>query len=169
VALVHSDLKRIAHLHLRGRGRRETLQTTALVNEAYFRLARPASTDFNDRLHFLAIASRAMRQVLIDRARARAAAKRGGGVAELDLESHEPAAPERGDEMLALEASLVELERLEPRLGQVVEMRFFGGMTFEEVGAVLGLTDRTIKNDWRKARAFLEGRLQAQGIGPAAR
>jgi len=168
VAIVHTDLKRIAHLHLRGRGRRETLQTTALVNEAYFRLARYRSSDVNDRVHFLAIASRAMRQVLIDRARARAAAKRGGGVAEVDLEAHDPAAPERGDEMLALEESLVELERVDPRLGQVVEMRFFGGMTFEEVGAILGLSDRTIKNDWRKARAFLEGRLAAQGIGPAA-
>jgi RNA polymerase sigma factor (TIGR02999 family) len=166
VALVHADLKRIAHLHLRGRGRRETLQTTALVNEAYFRLARPKSADVHDRVHFLAIASRAMRQVLIDRARARLAAKRGGGLAELDLEAHEPQAPEPDDVVLALEASLVDLEEVDPRLGQVVEMRFFGGMTFEEVGTALGLSDRTIKSDWRKARAFLEGRLAAQGIGP---
>jgi RNA polymerase sigma factor (TIGR02999 family) len=167
VTLVHADLKRIAHLHLRGRGQRETLQTTALVNESYFRLARPATSDVQDRVHFLAIASRAMRQVLIDRARARAAAKRGGGVGELDLEAHDPATPARGDEMLALEESLLELERVDPRLGQVVEMRFFGGMTFEEVGSALGLSDRTIKSDWRKARAFLESRLSAQGIGPA--
>lgn len=167
--LVQADLKRIAHLHLRQKGRHETLQTTALVNEAYFRLARPSGGSYNDRVHFLAVASRAMRQILVDRARARSAAKRGSGVAPLDLDRIEPAAPERGDDLLALEEALAGLERLEPRLGRVVEMRFYGGMTFEEVGAVLGLSDRTIKNDWRKARAFLESRLAAQGIGPAAR
>ena len=169
LAIVHGDLKRIAHLHLRGRGRNETLQTTALVNEAYFRLARPAAGTSLDRVHFLAIASRAMRQILVDRARARAAAKRGGGVAPLDLEHHEPATPARGDDLLALEEALTELEQLDERLGKVVEMRFFGGMTFEEVGEALELSDRTIKTDWRKARAFLESRLAAQGIGSGAR
>lgn len=168
LAIVHRDLKRIAHAHLRGRGHQETLQTTALVNEAYFRLARPAALSSHDRVHFLAIASCAMRQILVDRARSRSAAKRGARVAPLDLERHEPAAPQRGDDLLALEDSLAELEQLEPRLGKVVEMRFYGGMTFEEVGAALGLSDRTIKSDWRKARAFLESRLMAQGIGPSA-
>jgi RNA polymerase sigma factor (TIGR02999 family) len=168
LAIVHADLRRIAHLQLRGRSRHETLQTTALVNEAYLRLARPAATSPRDRVHFLAVASRAMRQILVDRARARAAVKRGAGVAPLDLEKHEPAAPERGDELLALEEALLELENCEPRLGRVVEMRFYGGMTFEEVGMALELSDRTIKTDWRKARAFLEGRLLDQGIGPAA-
>ncbi len=165
--LVLVDLRRIAHLHLRRRGHRETLQTTALVNEAYFRLARPAVADFNDRVHFLAVASRAMRQVLIDRARARGTAKRGADPAFVDLDRHDPAAPERGSELLALDEVLGELERLDPRLGKVVEMRFFGGMTFEEVGGALGLSDRTVKSDWRKARAFLEARLAALGIGPA--
>ncbi len=169
LALVHADLKRIAHLHLRGRGQRETLQTTALVNEAYFRLARPSSPGFHDRVHFLAIASCAMRQILLDRARARATAKRGGGVAPLDLEHHDPAAPERGEDLLALEEALAELERLEPRLGKVVEMRYFGGMTFAEVGEALALSERTVKNDWRKARAFLEVRLAALGIGSQER
>ena len=169
LAVVHADLKRIAHLHLRRQSRQETLQTTALVNEAYFRLARPAAGSYNDRVHFLAVASRAMRQILVDRARARSAAKRGAGAPALDLDRVDPAAPERGDELLALEEALAGLERMEPRLGQVVEMRFYGGMTFEEVGEVLGLSDRTIKSDWRKARAWLESRLAAQGIGPAAR
>ena len=150
VVLVHADLKRIAHLHLRRRGRGETLHTTALVNEAYFRLARPAGTDARDRVHFLAIASRAMRQVLVDRARARRAAKRGGGIDATGLDGHEPAAAdERGDDLLALEGALLELEQLEPRLGQVVEMRFFGGMTFEEVGEAL---ERLAKLDERQAR-----------------
>jgi RNA polymerase sigma factor (TIGR02999 family) len=163
--IVHADLKRIAHLHLRGRSRLETLQTTALVNETYLRLARPAGLASRDRVHFLAIASRAMRQVLVDRARARAAAKRGGGVAPLSLEDHDAAAPERGEELLALEVALAELERLEPRLGKVVEMHFYGGMTFEEMGEALALSDRTMKSDWRKARAFLESRLVTQGFG----
>jgi RNA polymerase sigma factor (TIGR02999 family) len=169
--LVYADLKRIAHRHLRGRGRGETLQTTALVHEAYVRLARPALSDFNDRIHFLAVSSRAMRQILIDRARARATVKRGSGLAPLDLESHDPAAPERGEDLLALDGALSELEQLEPRLGRVVEMRFFGGMTAEETGEVLGVSDRTVKSDWRKARAFLEARLAAGGAlsAPATR
>jgi RNA polymerase sigma factor (TIGR02999 family) len=165
LAFVHADLKRIARAHRRRHPSGETLQTTELVNEAYMRLAQPATPDFNDRVHFLAVASRAMRHVLIDRARSRMAAKRGGGLASLDLEKHDPAAPERAAAVLVLDDALAELERLEPRLGRVVEMRFFGGMTAEEVGAALGVADRTVKSDWRKARAFLEARLASQGIG----
>ncbi len=159
LGLVYSDLKRIAHRQLWSRGRGETLETTALVHEAYVRLARPSLGNFNDRVHFLAVAARAMRRVLIDRARARSTAKRGAGMQPLDLEAHEPAAPEPRSEMLAVEEALQELERLEPRLGRVVEMRFFGGMTAEEIGAALELSERTVKSDWRKARAFLEARL----------
>jgi RNA polymerase sigma factor (TIGR02999 family) len=168
LAIVEADLRRIAHLQLRGRSRQETLQTTALVNEAYLRLARPGGGTYQDRVHFLAVASRAMRQILVDRARSRAAEKRGAGVAPLSLEPFDPAAPERAQELLALDAALSELENADPRLGRVVEMRFFGGMTFEEVGSALSLSDRTIKSDWRKARAFLESRLAAQGIGSPA-
>ena len=168
LAIVEADLRRIAHLQLRGHSAAETLQTTALVNEAYLRLARPGGGSYQDRVHFLAVASRAMRQILVDRARGRAAVKRGSGLAPLDLDGRELAAPERSGELLALDQALIELERVEPRLGRVVEMRFFGGMTFEEVGDVLALSDRTIKSDWRKARAFLEGRLAAQGIGSTA-
>jgi RNA polymerase sigma factor (TIGR02999 family) len=167
LAVVYADLRRIARAHLRGRDRHGTLQTTALVNEAYVRLAGPTASGFHDRVHFLAVASRAMRHVLIDRARARSSQKRGGGVAPLALGHRDPAVPERSDELLALEGALAELEQLEPRLGRVVEMRFFSGMTAEEVGAVLGLSDRTIKSDWRKARAFLESRLAGSGQGPA--
>jgi RNA polymerase sigma factor (TIGR02999 family) len=158
LALLYPELRRVAHRQLRGKGRGETLQTTALVNELYVRLAGATLGSFNDRVHFLAVAARAMRRILIDRARARATAKRGGGVAvELDVER--VAAPLHDETLLRLEDALGELERLEPRLGRVVEMRFFGGMTAEETGAALGLTDRTIKSDWRKARAFLEVRL----------
>jgi RNA polymerase sigma factor (TIGR02999 family) len=157
--LVYPDLKRIARRQLRRAGRGDTLQTTGLVHEVYVRLAGPALGGFHDRVHFLAVASRAMRRILIDRARARATAKRGGGAPPFDLDFEQAAAPARDETLLALEDALAELERLEPRLGRVVEMRFFSGMTAEEAGAALGLTDRTVKSDWRKARAFLEGRL----------
>jgi RNA polymerase sigma factor (TIGR02999 family) len=164
LALVYADLKRIAHRKLRRGAGGDTLQTTELVHEVYVRLAGPSLGGFHDRVHFLAVAARAMRRILIDRARARATAKRGGGiVVELDLE--QAAAPSRDATLLVLDEALGELERLEPRLGQVVEMRFFGGMTAEETGEALGLTDRTIKSDWRKARAFLEARLAAH-LGP---
>jgi RNA polymerase sigma factor (TIGR02999 family) len=159
LGLLYSDLKRLAHRELRGRGRGESLETTALVHEVYVRLAGPALASFQDRIHFLAVAARAMRHVLVDRARARRTAKRGAGVAPVDFDEEQVAAPTRAGTLLALEDALRELEQLEPRLGRVVEMRFFGGMTNEEAGAALGLTDRTVKSDWRKARAFLEARL----------
>ena len=161
--LVYPDLKRIAQRHLRGRGRGETLQTTALVHEAYVRLAGPSLGELRDRVHFLAVASRAMRRILIDRARARLTTKRGNNATPADLDVELAATPVRGEALLALDEALTELEQLEPRLGRVVEMRFFGGMTAEESGEVLGLTDRTIKSDWRRARAFLKSRLVAEG------
>jgi RNA polymerase sigma factor (TIGR02999 family) len=168
LALIYPDLKRIAHRHLRGRGRGETLQTTALVHEAYLRLAGTSLARLRDRVHFLAVASRAMRHILVDRARSRVTDKRGGNAAKSALDLGQAAAPARGEALLALDGALAELERLEPRLGRVVEMRFFGGMTAEETGTVLGLSDRTIKADWRKARAFLSSRLASEGWTPKA-
>ena len=161
LALVYPDLKRVAHRQLRGKGRAETLQTTALVNELYLRLAGPALGGFHDRVHFLAVAARAMRRIVVDRARARATRKRGGGAAPVELDAERVAAPAQDETLLVLDEALAELEQLEPRLGRVVEMRFFGGMTAEEAGEALGLTGRTVKSDWRKARAFLEARLAA--------
>jgi RNA polymerase sigma factor (TIGR02999 family) len=166
LGLVYPDLKRIARRHLRGKGRGETLQTTALVHEVYVRLAGPVLGSFHDRVHFLAVASRAMRHILVDRARARLTAKRGAGAVAADVDLQAAPAPDRSETLLALDEALGELERLEPRLGRVVEMRFFGGMTAEEAGAALGLTDRTVKSDWRKARAFLEARLAAATPSP---
>jgi RNA polymerase sigma factor (TIGR02999 family) len=163
LGLVYPDLKRIAQRHLRGRGRGETIQTTALVHEAYVRLAGTSLASLRDRVHFLAVASRAMRRILVDRARARFAAKRGGNTPRADIDVELAATPVRGEALLALDEALTELEQLEPRLGRVVEMRFFAGMTAEESGEVLGLTDRTIKSDWRRARAFLKSRLVAVG------
>ncbi len=170
---VYRELKQIARRLLRGRSPGATLETTALVHEAYFRLARQEAPDLQDRVHFFAVAARAMRQIVIDHARARQAAKRGGGQVPVDLEVAEVSIAARPEaELIAIDAALTELEALDARLGRVVELRFYGGLTFEEIGTALGLTDRTIKRDWRKARAFLGARLNAgpgSDASPAAR
>lgn len=151
-ALVYPDLRRIASAHLRGRGS-ATLSTTGMVNEAYLRLA--GAGDWESRVHFLSVASRAMRQILVDHARRRLAAKRGGGQAHLTLDEAQAGATPRALEVLALDQALGRLESLSPRLTQVVELRFFGGLSVEETAGALGVTDRTVKRDWRKARSLL--------------
>jgi RNA polymerase sigma factor (TIGR02999 family) len=155
-AAVYDDLKRLAGRQLAGRSADATLSPTALVHEAYLRLARPGALDQRDRTHFFAVAARAMRQIVIDGARRRLAEKRGGGALAVELDEGRIAgrfaAPE---ELLALDAALGRLERLDERLARVVELRFFGGLTLDEIGATFDLGERTIKRDWRKARAFL--------------
>ena len=158
--LVYGELRRIAHRHLsRGRGP-ETIHTTALVHEAYLRLAGPTPPAAADRAHFFAIASTAMRHVLVDYARRRTALKRGGGAHATTLSGAKGLAVDaRAEEVLALDDALGRLAALDERLARVVEMRFFGGMEVEEVAAALGVSDRTVKRDWRKARAFLQVEL----------
>ena len=154
---VYGDLKRIARRQLGGSGP-STLTPTALVHEAYLRLARPGNLDQNDRTHFFAVAARAMRQIVVDHARTKSAGKRGGGALAVELAEDHVTPPMREIEMedlLALDAALSNLERIDGRLAQVVEWRFFGGLSLEEIAPALGLTERTIKRDWRKARAFL--------------
>jgi RNA polymerase sigma factor (TIGR02999 family) len=152
--IVYSDLKRVARRQLGGGG--ATLSTTALVHEAFLRLARPGALAQNDRAHFFAVASRAMRQILVDHARRKSADKRGGGALALELDEGRVAAADgRADEMVALDAALERLEALDERLARVVELRFFGGLTLEEVAGALAVTERTVNRDWRKARAFL--------------
>ena len=152
---VYSDLKRIARHHLAGRPSDATLSTTALVNETYLRLARPDNLELNDRTHFFSVASRAMRQILVDHARRRNAEKRGGGQLAVELDEARHGAADQTVELLALERALERLESFDARLARVVEWRFFGGLSLEQIAATLGLTDRTVKRDWRKARAFL--------------
>jgi RNA polymerase sigma factor (TIGR02999 family) len=153
-ALVYEDLRHVAHLHLRGR-RTGTLGTTAVVNEAYLRLAGGDAGALNDRIHFMAIASRAMRHVLVDHARARMAAKRGAGEAPLDLEDHHAVESPRIQQILELEEALARLGQLNERLVRVVELRFFGGLSVPEAAEALGVGERTIERDWFKARSFL--------------
>lgn len=152
VPLIYDDLRAIARRHLqRGPGER-TMRPTALVHEAYVKLSGGAALQAGDRAHFLAIAARAMRQVLVDDARRRSAARRGGGWAQVTLGDVDAPADASPAALLALDAAL---EELEPRQRQVVECRFFGGMDEREIAATLGITERTVRRDWVKARAWL--------------
>ncbi|MGD8494910.1 MAG: ECF-type sigma factor [Gemmatimonadales bacterium] len=153
--LVYDELRHLAEIQLRRERAGHTLQPTALVHEAYMKLAG-GDLSISDRAHFLAIAARAMRQALVDHARRRDRAKRGGGLRPVTLTGGSWSETLDLDELLALDAAL---EELEPRQRQVVEGRFFGGMTEEEVATVLGVTRRTVRRDWVKARAWLYRRL----------
>lgn len=151
--LVYAELRAMADRQLRGEAVGHTLQATALVHEAYLKLAvQDGAAAWSDRAHFFGIASRAMRQVLVDHARRRRAGKRGGAWSRTTLSGKPLALDTDPEELLALDAAL---EGLEPRQREIVEMRFFGGMTEEEVAAVLGVSDRTVRREWVKARAWL--------------
>ena len=163
-ASVYRELHRLAHAQLAARGRPgDTLATTALVHEAYLRLAQPGGLSAEDRAHFFNLAARVMRQVVVDYVRRRDAGKRSGNVVRLEVGGPgEPAAADDArltEDLLALDAGLERLEAESPRLARLVELRFFTGLSFAEAGEVLGLTERTAKRDWRKARAFLLAEL----------
>jgi RNA polymerase sigma factor (TIGR02999 family) len=162
---LYADLKRLAHARLgRARGPHQTLETTALVHEAYLRLVTPAGLAAEDQAHFFNLAARVMRHVMIDFARRRDSAKRGAALLVSWPEGFEPAAPAvdgqpPGPDILALDAALDRLERESPRLAQLVQLRFFGGLPIAEIATLLDVSDRTLKRDWRKARAFLLAEL----------
>lgn len=166
-AHVYRELHRLAERQLRGD--REHGGATSLVHEAFFKLSR-APTEFNDRQHFFATAARAMRQILIDRARERQAERRGGGVRAqtLDGVALEVSAGGHDEELLALNQALDQLAEFDPRLAQVVEMRFFGGLELSEIAPLLEVSERTLKRDWRRARAFLYQTLSGDtGVAPS--
>jgi len=154
---VYEEIRRLAHGQL-ARAGGSTLSTTAVVHEAYLKLVRSPAIAWADRGHFYAVAATAMRQILLNHARAKAARKRDGGRA-LSLEDAELAVEDHAAELLELDAALTRLAALDERLGRVVELRFFAGLSVEETAAVLGVTDRTVKRDWRAARAFLHREL----------
>lgn len=160
-ARVYGEMREIAHRRLLRAGPGETLNTTGLVHEAYVRLAGPGRAALTDRSHFLALASRAMRCILVDYARRRAAQKRGAGAGQARPDTVQGAAGERAVELLALDEALGRLSGFDPRLGQVVELRFFGGLTFDEIAAATGLSVPTVKRDWARARAWLHRSLSA--------
>jgi RNA polymerase sigma factor (TIGR02999 family) len=168
VPLVYKELREIAHYHLQRERPGHTLQSTALVHEAYLRLADQKPFEADNRAHFLAVASRLMRQILVDYARSHAAAKRGADLrVELDAALILP--QERNAEVIALDEALKKLSQVDEQQGQIVEMRFFGGLSIEEIGEVLGISRSTVKREWNVAKAWLvrEMRRDSHGEAPA--
>lgn len=162
-AVVYADLRRVAAAYLKRERQGHTLQPTALVHEAYCRLVDADGIAFTDRHHFYAVAARAMRRILVDHARARGAAKRGGGAGRLPLDRL-PELPEERDAWLeALDDVLQDLARLDERQARMVELRFFGGLTIEETAAALGVSHATVERDWKVARAWLARELEHHG------
>ena len=161
--LVYEDLRRIAHGYLAKEGREHTLQPTALVNEAYLRLIDQSRVDWRGRTHFLAVGAQMLRRVLIDAARARNADKRGGGMARVTLHDAESISNGSRADTEAIEKALKSLATVDERAAKVVEMRFFAGMTEPDIAEVLGVTERTVRNDWRAARAWLRRELAGDG------
>ena len=159
--LVYREFHERAHWQLAHRRPGDTLSTTALVHETYLKLAGSGNQSYNDRIHFFAVASRAMRQILVDYARRASAHKRGSGQV-VTLESEAIGNPDRADELVALDEGLEKLERLDPRLVRIVELRFFGGLSVEEAADTLGISPRTVKRDWQKARAFLYHAIRSE-------
>lgn len=157
--LVYDELREIAHRHRRAHGDSASLVTTALVHEAYLKLVDQSRAKWNDRAHFLALAAVAMRHILADRAKARIAAKRGGKQVRVTLEEDIIAADEQPGALLQIDEAVDRLETIDPRLARVVEYRFFGGLTHEEIAEVLGVTVRTVERDWVKARILLRDDL----------
>jgi RNA polymerase sigma factor (TIGR02999 family) len=156
--LVRGELRRIARRYA-SRSAGATLQTTAVVNEAYLRLASRQGAGFRDRAHFFAFSARAMRHAVVDHARAKAYAKRGGGARPEPLDEERVFAPERPADVLALDEALEALTAETPRPGRVVELRYFGGLTTGEIASVLEVSPATVERDWRFARAWLYERL----------
>ena len=160
--LVYNELRRLAARYVSRERPGQTLQATALVNEAFVRLAAERPRQFQNRTHFLAIAALSMRQILVQRARARHAAKRGGDPLRIELDDRLlPAVSEQHDEidLVALDAALDRLAILDQRQAKVVELRYFGGLSVEEVGVALDISPATVKRDWTLARAWLKREL----------
>jgi RNA polymerase sigma factor (TIGR02999 family) len=153
--LVYHELHRLAHHQLQNERAHHSLQTTGLVHEAYLRLAGQQAVDWENRHHFFALAANMMRRVLVDYARARHSDKRGGGAVHLSLSQAEEKATGQTAEIIALDEALTVLAALDPRQSQVIELRYFGGLSVEETAAVLQVSPSTVHSDWRQARAWL--------------
>lgn len=154
-AAAYDELRRLAGHYLASERRDHTLQPTALVHEAYLKLLRGGRVDVAGRSHFVGIAARVMRQILVDHAKAHQAAKRGGGRPKLTLEDVDGALDEPAVDLIALDEAMNMLAELDPRLSQMVELRFFGGQTNKEVAEVLGVSESTVAREWSMARAWL--------------
>ena len=157
--LVYDELRRIAHRYVRHERDGHTLQTSALVNEAYLRFAGQRNVDWQNRAHFFAVTAQVMRHILIDHARRRRYAKHGGEVRQVSIEDAAEMSWQRAGELIALEEALDELARFDRRKSQVVELRYFGGLSLEETAEVLEISLMTVRRDWRAAKAWLYRRM----------
>jgi len=164
--LVYDELHRIAHRYIAQQSPGHTLQTTALIHEAYLKLAGHAEKHWENRAHFFGVAAQAMRHILVDYARTSSREKRGGGARAVSLDEALTVGPQHGRELLALDEALTDLAKLDPRKSQVVELRFFGGLAEPEIAAILKVSQRTVSGDWRMARAWLLKQLD-QTVGGA--
>jgi len=153
--LVYRELHKLAKRYMRQQNPGHTLQTTAVIHEAYMKLAANNSPDWQNRSHFFAVAAKAMRHVLVDHARTRLSAKRGGEIQVLTLDEGIAVVPGRERELVALDDALTSLSQLQPRQGQVVELRYFGGLSVEETAQILDVSPETVARDWRFAKSFL--------------
>lgn len=159
VPLVSAELHRLAHRYMEREPAGHTLQTTALVNEAYVRLVDARHVDWHDRAHFFAVAASLMRRILVDDARRRRYRKRGGGVATISLDDEQVASPQPAADVVAVHEALETLAGFDPKGARIVELRFFGGLNEDETAEVIGVSPRTIRREWAAARAWLIGEL----------
>ena len=153
--LVYEELRRLAHHYLRQERSDHTLQSTALVHEAYMRLAGQSAPQWQNRAHFFGIAAHLMRQILVEHARSHGAAKRGGGATRLELDESMAFSKQSDVDLIVLDKALHELTELDAQQGRIVELRFFAGLTIEDTSEVLGISPATVKRDWVTARAWL--------------
>jgi RNA polymerase sigma factor (TIGR02999 family) len=158
--LLYEDLHRLAHRYMRGERPDHTLQTTALVHEAYLRLADQTQASWQTRAHFFAIAARTMRQILVNYANSRRSQKRGGGGQKVDLEEVALVSPAQSEEIIELHEALARLASLDPRKEEVVELKYFGGLGYEEIAEVLKISVITVRRDWEFARVWLYAELR---------
>jgi RNA polymerase sigma factor (TIGR02999 family) len=157
--IIYDELRRLAGCYMRRQRPGHTLQTTALVNEAFLKLIDGKRVSFKDRAHFFAVAARAMRQILIDHARSHNYAKRGGGALKVELDEAAVMAEQQASELVALDEALKELAGVDERKSRVVELRFFGGLSIPEVAEVLGVSEPTVQREWRMAKAWLHNEM----------
>jgi len=158
--LVYEELRRVAHHHLSAQRADHTLQTTALVNEAYLRLADQTNPSWQNRAHFFAVAARAMRQILVSYARGQQAQKRGGGALKVNLDDAALVSPGESKEIIELHEALEQLSALDSRKAQIVELKYFGGLSYDEIAEVLKISRITVRRDWEFAKVWLYTELR---------
>ena len=165
IPLVYQELRRLAHRQMRRERTGDTFQTTALINEAYLRLVDYARVRPRDRAHFFAIAAQAMRRILIERARSRRSTKRGSGAEKVSLDEVADVSHERAADLVALDEALTKLALIDPRKAQIVELKYFGGMTIEEAAEVLEVSTPTVERDWHMAKIWLHREISRSVTG----